>query len=102
MPDAPTITRRFWPTAETLLNASHEQRRAIDLHECVVIAECRDHDPSLGPVNSEVMRHAISFPSASVIGQREDRRLSKDVHGRDVVVQIREDWSQSLSGIQLL
>src|SRR5580700_4730759 len=79
-----------------------EQPRAVDLHEGVVIAKRRDHELSLRTVYSEVMRHAISFPSASVIGQREDRGLSKKVHGGDVLVQIREDWSQSLTGVQLL
>jgi hypothetical protein len=46
---------------------------------------------SLSAFDSEVMGHAISFPCASIAGQREDRRLSKEVHGGSVLVQIGAD-----------
>jgi hypothetical protein len=34
------------------------------------------------------MGHAISFPCASIAGQREDRRLSKEVHGGGILVRV--------------
>src|SRR5246500_3369375 len=60
----------------------------VYLHKCVVIAERSNHQLSLFTFDSEVMRHAISFPCASIAGEREDRRLSKKVHGGSVLVQI--------------
>jgi len=48
------------------------------------------------------MGHAISFPCASVAGQREDRGLSKEVHSGCVLVEIREDGSERLARMQLL
>jgi hypothetical protein len=51
-------------------------------------------EPPLFTVNGEVMGHAISLTSASVAGQREDRRLSHEVHSSYVLVQIREHWTE--------
>src|ERR1700752_2316512 len=48
------------------------------------------------------MGHAISFPSASIASQREDRRLSKEVHGGSVLVQIGKHWSKLLARAQFL
>src|SRR5580700_8968200 len=48
------------------------------------------------------MGYAISLPSASVAGQREDRRLSKEVHGGSVLVQIGKHWSKLLARAQFL
>ena len=48
------------------------------------------------------MRHAVGFPCASVGGYRKDRGLSKEMHGRGILIQICEDWSERFAGIELL
>jgi hypothetical protein len=48
------------------------------------------------------MGHAISFPCASVAGQRQNRGLSKEVHGRGVPVQVSEDRSKFFARVQFL
>src|SRR6201988_748886 len=48
------------------------------------------------------MRHAITFACASIVGQREVRGLSKEVHGRGVLVQICKNGSECLARAQLL
>ncbi len=48
------------------------------------------------------MGHAIRFPRASVAGQREDRRLPEEVHGRGVLVQVGEHGSKRFARVQLL
>src|SRR6201987_2980844 len=75
---------------------------AVYLHKCVVIAERSNHQLSLCTFDSEVMGHAISFPCASIAGQREDRRLSEEVHGGSVLVQILKHWSKLLARVQFL
>src|ERR1700757_2145607 len=75
---------------------------AVYLHKCVVIAERSNHHLSLSTFDSEVMGYAISFPCASIAGQREDRRLSEEVHGGSVLVQIRKHWSKLLARVQFL
>src|ERR1700756_3800034 len=75
---------------------------AVYLHKCVVIAERSNHQLSLSTFDSEVMGHAISFPCASIAHQREDRRLSKEMHGGSVLVQIGKHWSKLLARVQFL
>src|ERR1700745_1013225 len=75
---------------------------AVYLHKRVVIAERSNHQMSLSTFDSEVMGHAISFPCASIAGQREDRRLSKDVHGGGILVQVCEHRSECLARVHLL
>src|ERR1700758_264070 len=74
----------------------------VYLHKCVVIAERSNHQLSLFTFDCEVMGYAISFPCASIAGQREDRRLSKEVHGGSVLVQIGKHSSKLLVRAQFL
>jgi hypothetical protein len=47
-----------------------------------------------------MMGHAIGFSGASVAGQCQDRRLSKEVHGRGVLIEVGEDRNESLARMQ--
>ena len=50
----------------------------------------------------QVMRQGVGLPRCSLGPEREDRALPDEVHGRRVLVQIREDGSERFARVKLL
>src|SRR5580698_8826632 len=53
------------PKGRTVREALRKQPCAVELHECVVVAERGDHELSLSILGAEVMRQAIRLARAA-------------------------------------